>query len=149
METHRIEMGDVHDRFAGLWVDVKLRRSFAAQQRVDMAREGRDGMAMSGEDAAKVGRAARAGKSDSDLLELIEEVRLGGGGDPLEATVAIIESAVVDWNLVDGDDPPKKLPLGRAGVMHDDFDPDVGEQLVDAIEDYYKSLRIPEEELKS
>lgn len=61
--------------------------------------------------------------------------------DAVAKGLAVLESAVVAWSL--------PLPAARAGFLSDDFDPDVGDWLVDAIEDYYASLRRGDEERKT
>jgi hypothetical protein len=75
-------------------------------------------------------------------------IRPGADGDEHTAVVdgqakglAILEGSIVSWTL--------PLPATRAGFLSDDFDPDVGDWLVDACEEYYASLRRTEEESKT
>lgn len=75
-------------------------------------------------------------------------IRPGDNGTDATAIVdgqakglAILESSIVSWSL--------PIPADRKGFLSDDFDEDLGDWLVDAIEDYYKSLRRSEEEVKT
>ena len=144
---HRIEMVAIHPSWDGYWADIRKRRSFPAQARIDKASE--PGLNIGAGELDRLSAAAKAG----EVLDE-DDTPVGlDGGHPLTAAIAIIGESVVTWNLpiLDDDGVPsgKSLPLGRAGVMHDGSDIDMLEQLVDAIEDYYKAQRIPVSELKA
>ena len=144
---HRIEMVELCDRWEGYWADIRKRRGFPTQARIDKASE--PGLRIT---AGELDRLRGAAGSADGIDE--EGTPLGlEGGHPLTAAIAIIGESVVTWNLpiIDDEGLPtgKTLPLGRAGVMHDGSDIDMLEQLVDAIEDYYKAQRIPVSELKA
>ena len=146
--THRIELGEIHHSWKGLWADIRI-RNFAGQARVDAAAAPRRSLSVSPEDVRVLRSKIDEGEGAKDITELLgHDVEIPIiGGDPIETTVAIIESSVVAWSLVDAEGEP--LPLGRAGVTHEDLRPQVMAQLVDAIEDYERSQQIPEAELKT
>lgn len=102
------------------WVDIRPRRSWAARQRVD---------------AATIGQSQVVGN----------ELRLMP--DLMARSLAILEEAVVAWSLKDASGAP--LPVGRAGFQHADFGEEIGDWLVNRIEQYYQAHRRGPDERKN
>lgn len=120
MQTHRIEIPERFNLGPGAHVVIREKRSWSAQQRVDQA-----GLRVkpSAEDARKV---------ESFIA------------DVLERGLAVLETAIVSWEGV-RDARGVALPASRAGYLHEDFDPDLGDWLVDGIEAWYAAQRRTEE----
>ena len=151
---HRIEMGDIHESWQGLWADIRPFPNFAADQRLEMVRQGKTSLSISaGAFDQMMAAVAEAGDDKDARREALSDSQIdvpwGEGGNTLEYTVMLIESYVVDWNFTDLSEPPQKLPVGRAGVVHLDMHPQLMEQLIDAMTSYYDTQRIPESELKT
>lgn len=121
MEPHRIEVPERFGLAAGAHVNIKPRQSWAAANRVQAA--------------GLVVRTSSTGPTG--------DVR----ADVLERSLAILETAVVSWHGIE-DSGGKPLSASRAGYMHDDFDPALGDWLVEAIEAHYASQRRTEPEGK-
>ncbi len=111
MDTHRI---DIPERFGcapGAHVTVRARRSWAARQRVDSA-------------GVKIIPDRDGGTQHEGRI------------DALARGLAVLETAVLSWEGV-RDAEGKPLPASRAGYVHEDFDPELGDWLVDAIDAVY------------
>lgn len=115
-EPHRIE---IPPQFGldGAYVHIKPKQSWSARNRLDATRY---------------------------------TWKAGVGGDDVSInvaayTLAVLETAIVSWQgVIDAEGKP--LPASRAGYMHDDFDPDLGDWLVDAISAHYAAQRRPAED---
>ena len=115
MDPYRIE---VPDRFglAGAFVMIRPRQSWSALNRVQSA----------GAILHMIG-----GVMSDDLTP-----------DVLAKGLAVLETAVLSWHgVLDADGRP--LPASRAGYMHDDLDPELGDWIVDAITAHYAVQRRP------
>lgn len=119
MSTHKIILSEYDSDLDG-HVVIKAKRSWKARQILDGARF----------------LARPGGGNDETPLDLAANV--------FGYRRAILETAVVEWTLKDAEGKP--LPASRAGFEHDDFDPDLGDWIVDAIEAYYEGLKRPPEE---
>lgn len=97
----------IPDELGGGWVEIREKRSWADVKRIDQ----------------------QALKWESNDGEVI------GHMDLLEQGIAKLESAVVLWSLTDENDSP--LPPSRGGFVNPDFDPEVGDWLIDQIDAYY------------
>jgi len=51
--------------------------------------------------------------------------------DMLERAIAQLETSLIEWDL--------PFPINKRGFMHDDFDGDLGEWLIEQIEAHYES----------
>lgn len=118
MDSHRIE---VPERFglAGAYITIKPRESYGMRNRVQGA-----GLVI------RTNTVGATGEVTADVLE---------------RGLAVLGTAVLSWHgIVDGDGRP--IPVSRAGFLHDDFDPDLGDWLVDAITAHYESQKRPAED---
>ena len=118
--VHRINLEEYDAaRYPGGWVDIKGRRSWADQQRIDGA-----AMTLTGSATAMV--------AHPDLLA---------------RGLAALETSVIAWSLTD--DSGEALPANRTGFMSDSFDAGLGDWLVVRIDAHYTAGRRPEEERKN
>lgn len=92
----------------GGWVEIKPKRSWADVKRIDQ----------------EVVR--------WETNEAGEQV---GKMDLLEQGLAKLASAVVTWSLTD--ENGSAIPPDRGGFVHEDFDPELGDWLVEQIDAYY------------
>ena len=101
---------------AGAYVLIRPRQSWAALNRVQAA-----------------GLVLR-----TDGVGVTREVT----ADVLALGLAVLETAVISWHGIE-DSNGRPLPASRAGYMHDDFDPAIGDWLVDAIRAHYEEQKRP------
>ena len=119
MVDHKIELGNFYDGWQGQFVKIKPYRSWAEQQVVDAA-----------------GFAANMGQGDE---------RVYMNADPKAKGISVVQ-AVTEWALTGMDGEP--IPTPPDGFLSPALQPDMGNVIVDAIEDYYNSKRIPDDALK-
>ncbi len=108
--------------FDGVRVQVRVRRSWSGQQRVD---------------------GSRTVVRDSDDGRTKE-----AAANFLEFGIAVFEASIVSWAGVH-DEAGNPLPHTRAGFLHDDFDPDLGDALVDRLEMFYAARERSPAEVKT
>ena len=126
---HIIDLGDVAERWRGQTVTVKAWRSYASQQRVVNARS-RGSMPLPKNKAAAKAQASEI-NIDMDTLAFAE---------------AVVRESVTEWAIVGWDGEPIAAPPG--GLRSELMRPDIADAMIGAIEEYYDSLLIPEDELK-
>ena len=115
-EPHVIQMGDIWEGWDGQWVRIKPWMSYADDQLIE---------------AAGV-QASMASAKDSAITIGVRSV---------EAAVAWVELQVEDWNLLDYEGQP--IERSRAGIESKSTPPDLIDQAIGAISDYYEALRPP------
>ena len=126
---HVIELGDIAERWRGQTVTVHPYRSFADQQRIQNARS-RGSMPLPD---AKNKRNTAASEVNIDV-------------NTLRFSEVVVQLSVVEWALIGWDGEPIPAPPG--GINSEMMRPDIADRMIGAIEDYYDSLLIPEDELK-
>ena len=119
MVDHKIELGNFYDGWQGQFVKIKPYRSWAEQQDVDGS-----------------GLAGSMSQGD-DVVAMKMDPKAKG---------MIVVRAVAEWALTGMDGEP--IPPPPDGFLSPALQPDMGNVIVDAIEDYYNSKRIPNDALK-
>lgn len=104
---HKIE---IPDDLGGGWVEIREKRSWADVKRID-------------QQAIKLEGADGGGGSFIGKMDLLEQ------------GIAKLEAAVVRWSLTD--EHGGALPPDRGGFVHPDFDPELGDWLIEQIDAYY------------
>lgn len=99
----------IPDELGGGWVEIREKRSWA--------------------DVKKIDQEAIHWEGGTDGKEAI------GKMDLLEQGIAKLESAVVRWSLTD--ENGSTIPPNRGGFVHEDFDPELGDWLIDQIDAFY------------
>ena len=98
---------EIPDDLGGGWVEIREKRSWADVKKIDQ----------------------QALKWESNDGEVI------GKMDLLEQGIAKLESAVVLWSLTD--ENGSSIPPNRGGFVNPDFDPELGDWLIEQIDEYY------------
>lgn len=124
----RIDLGEFDERYAGGFVDVKVKRPFSVHRKIE---------------GAMLRVSPKPGVSLDELRS--EDVDLVMS--PLDRSLAVLQWHVVAWSLQD--DAGEALPVGRAGVLHEDFDADLGDWIEERIEQLVESRRRSVEERKT
>ena len=117
-----IDLGELDERFAGESAVVKTFRPFAAGQQIRSASFRlipRDGV-------------------DLDDFELTPETVIIEV-DKLGEALAAISWHVISWTLKARDGSP--LPVGRDGVLHEDFDDELGPLIVEKLDELVAARR--------
>ena len=116
VSEYTIDMGEIWEGWEGQWARIKPYQSYASQQRIEQA-------AYQGSMNVK----------ERDTMRMhIQQV---------EAAVAWVEEQVVEWNLLGYDG--NEIQPNRAGVTGELTPPDLVDQLVGAMSDYYEAQRPP------
>lgn len=100
---------EIPPELGGGWVTIKEKRSWADVKRIDQQAVKWEGMG-----------------SDREVV---------GKMDLLEQGIAKLEASVLDWSMTD--ENGSKIPPDRGGFVHEDFDPELGDWLVEQIDAYY------------
>jgi hypothetical protein len=98
---------EIPDDLGGGWVEIREKRSWADVKRIDQ-------------------QAIKWESNDGVTV---------GHMDLLEQGIAKLESAVVLWSLTD--ENGSAMAPNRGGFVNPDFDPEVGDWLIDQIDAYY------------
>ena len=124
MDTDRIDLEDFdreecertgqEPRYAGGWVDVKTKRPYAVARKIES--ESMRVIPKPGVDLENL---------SVDEVEIIPDL-LGKG-------LAELGWHVVAWSLKDESGQP--IPTGRAGILHEDFDDELGDWLTTRIDE--------------
>ncbi|MFZ2738429.1 MAG: hypothetical protein WAY02_09380 [Burkholderiaceae bacterium] len=99
---------EIPDEFGGGWVEIREKRSWADVKRIDQ-----QALRWEGDGSGQV-----IGKMDM-----------------LEQGIAKLEAAVVRWSLTD--ENGSSIPPDRGGFVHADFDPELGDWMIEQIDAYY------------
>lgn len=108
----RIDLGAFSDEHEGQWVDVNPKRPYSAARRIE-------------------GASMRVTPKPGVDLESLSSGTVDIILDPLAQGLAVLEWHVKAWSLTDEDGAP--LSVDRAGFLHEDFDDELGDWLVDRI----------------
>lgn len=127
MEPHRIDVPESFE-LSDAYVLIRPKRSWSARNRVESA----------GMFVRSHGEAARRGE-DAPAAAAAEV-----GIDAMALGVAVLETAVISWTGI-ADVNGRPLPATRRGFMHDDFDSDLGDWLVEQIQAFYAAQQRTEE----
>lgn len=124
--SHTINLGDISDTWAGLTVTIRPFLSFAADQRIESS------VATTRTTAkARNRRERRHGRNDDTDIYLEAQ--------PLDYAAAVIEEAVLEWNLVGADNRP--LPATAAAVRSEQAPAVLLTAVIDEIMDFYEAQR--------
>lgn len=99
---------EIPPEHGGGWAEIRAKRSWSDVKRID-------------QQAIK--------------WEGAESGQMVGKMDLLEQGIAKLESAVLRWSLTDENGSP--IPPDRGGFVHADFDPELGDWLIEQIDAYY------------
>ena len=126
--THRIDLAEFDPEYAGEWVDIRESLSWRQRNDVDVGwMKIRPSITQSSDGTQGV--SARFAEIPA-----------------VERVMVLMETALVAWSLKDRNGAP--LPVGRAGLDHEDFDGELGDWLLQLVQKYYAAFRRTAEERK-
>lgn len=119
--VERINLGDFDaERYPAGWVDVRTKRGFHVERKI------RD---------AQMKIVPKPGVDLDELSASTVDLIFDGA----DAGTRTLEAHVIAWTLTD--DAGAALPVSRAGFESEDFDADLGEWLIERIEEIVKAHR--------
>ena len=115
-EPHVIQMGEIWDGWDGQWIKIKPWMSYAASQAVE---------------AAGVDASMSAGGERKVTL----------GITSVDAAAAWVKHQVLEWHLLDHEG--NEIDATPDGIAGETVPPDLIDQAIGAISDYYEAMRPP------
>ena len=111
---------DIPDELGAGWVEIHEKLSWSQAKSIE-------------------GKALRMRAKPGADIENMRDEDVIMEPDVLAGGIAKLDTYVTRWSLCD--DAGKPLPVGRRGFTHADFDPDVGDWIIKASDEYYEDLR--------